>query len=88
MSEMLMQDRHKNESDVYGMGARQLDFGSSSGLPLLPGGHADLDDVGIQDDLAISDSDEDEDDRKPQLNDTPSKNQSDSANINDDDLWF
>lgn len=44
--------------------------------------HESLDDVGINDDLAISDSDEEQ-----QQGDS-SKNQSENANDNDADLWF
>lgn len=87
MSGMLFRDQSK--ADMYDMGTENPNFGSAGGLPSLNSAHnIDVDDIGIQDDLAISDSDEDEDDQKPPLNNPPNKAQSDNANMNDDDLWF
>lgn len=85
MAEMLIQERKEAAPDAHAMPSRSLDFASSE-LPTLTGAHnIDVDDVGIQDDLAISDSDEDEQEQKPHTND---RSKSPADNVNDDDLWF
>lgn len=68
-----------------------LDF-SLRDTPLSPPQNASaqnesLDDVGIHDDLAISDGDE-EQQQQQQQEDSSSKNQSENPNDNDADLWF
>lgn len=93
MSEMLMYKKRptkidhgqaQSESSIDQMQSQVLDF-SSRDTPMSPPQPPaqSLDDVGIHDDLAISDSDEEQ-----QHGDTSSKNQSENINDNDADLWF
>lgn len=86
MSDMLIQqERKRSEPDLFGAPSRNLDFESAE-IPSMAGTHnVDVDDVGIQDDLAISDSDEDEQEQKSHNND---RSKSSADNVNDDDLWF
>lgn len=97
MSEMLMYEKRPTKTEHGGQAqsesstdqtqAQANDFAPRD-TPLSPtqspsAQNESLDDVGIHDDLAISDSDEEQ-----QPADTPSKNQSENANDNDADLWF
>lgn len=83
MSEML-----RERSNIISQESGYNSIPSLPSLPSFPGSQdIDMGHVGIQDDLAISDSDEDEQDRKSELNDTPNR-QADSSNVKDDALWF
>lgn len=98
MSEMLMYDRgpakveidQQNTIDTY---QQQLITQQTTDYSLQnlqasqePPPNENIDDIGIHDDLAISDSDEDEQQQKHQISSELMKNQGDNAN--DDDLWF
>lgn len=98
MSEMLMYDRgstkveieQQNTIDTYQqqMITQQTTDYSLQSLQASqePQQNENIDDIGIHDDLAISDSDEDEQQQKHQISSELMKNQGDNAN--DDDLWF
>lgn len=95
MSEMLMYEKRTTKTEHGSQAQSETDQPQSQGndfvardTPISPSHspsaqNESLDDVGIHDDLAISDSDEEQ-----QQGGTPSKNQSENANDNDADLWF
>lgn len=89
MSEMLLYEKRtskteagQSESSEMTVQSQVLDFSLHESYSQEIPPNENLNDVGIHDDLAISDSDEE------QQHGDSSKNQSEGANDNDADLWF